>query len=324
MAFKIALIGCGNIGSRHLQALKKTERNIEITVCEPSEEARRIGLERYNEVAENEHVQLVEMIDDYRKLAEVQDLVIVATSAGVRFEITKWVLENLNVKYLFLEKVVFQQIEDFDEIGRLLKERNVRAWVNCTRRLFGCYGELKKMLENDDKVDMTVSGTNWGMGCNSIHLLDLYKYITDFTNYSYDNTELEAELEDSKRDGYKEFFGKFTIITNHGNATFECEKDGDVVMDITFESKSFRVDVNEAAKKMTIFDKASGTSRSADMDMDFTSNTTNRIVEQIIDGKKCVLVNYDESAFLHRVMLECFLNHMNKFTDEEVKLCPIT
>jgi hypothetical protein len=84
------------------------------------------------------------------------------------------------------------------------------------------------------------------------------------------------------------------------------------------------VDVNEAAKKMTIFDKASGTSKSSDMDMDFTSNTTNRIVEQIIDGKKCVLVNYDESAFLHRVLLGCFLDHMNRFSDEEVKLCPIT
>jgi predicted dehydrogenase len=324
MAFKIALIGCGNIGSRHLQALKKTERNIEITVCEPSCEARRIGLERYNEVAENEHVQLVEMIDDYRKLPEVLDLVIIATGAGVRFEITKWVLENLNIKYLFLEKVVFQQIEHFDEIGKLLKERNVRAWVNCTRRLFGCYGEIKKMLENDEKVDMTVSGANWGMGCNSIHLLDLYKYITDFKNYSFDNTELEQELADSKRAGYKEFFGKFTIITNCGKAVFECEKDGDVSMDITFESKSFRVDINEAAKKMTIFDKADGTSKSADMDMDFTSNTTNRIVEQIIDGKKCVLVNYDESAFLHRVMLECFIDHMNKFSDEEVRLCPIT
>jgi hypothetical protein len=324
MAFKIALIGCGNIGSRHLQALKKTERNIEITVCEPSEEARRIGLERYNEVAENEHVQLTGMIDDYRKLAEVQDLVIIATSAGVRFEITKWVLENLNVKYLFLEKVVFQQIEHFDEIARLLKERNVRAWVNCTRRLFACYGELKKMLENDERVDMTVSGTNWGMGCNSIHLLDLYKYITDFTNYSYDNTELEEGLTDSKRAGYKEFFGKFTITTNRGNATFECEKDGAAASEITFESKSFRVSVNEAAKKMVILDKYSGASREADMDMDFTSNTTNRIVEQIIDGKKCVLVNFDESAFLHRVMLECFLDHMNKFSDEEVKLCPIT
>jgi hypothetical protein len=171
---------------------------------------------------------------------------------------------------------------------------------------------------------MTVSGTNWGMGCNSIHLLDLYKYITDFTNYSFDNTELEEGLADSKREGYKEFFGKFTIATNRGNATFECEKDGDAAIDMMFESKSFRVSVNEAAKKMVILDKSSGIRREADMDMDFTSNTTNRIVEQIIDGKKCVLVNYDESAFLHRVMLECFLDHMNKFSDEEVKLCPIT
>jgi pyrroline-5-carboxylate reductase len=37
---KIALIGCGNIGSRHLQALAKSSFNCEITIVEPNSEAK--------------------------------------------------------------------------------------------------------------------------------------------------------------------------------------------------------------------------------------------------------------------------------------------
>ena len=50
MRKRIALIGCGNIGSRHLQALVKLPFLTEINVVEPSKNAQHIGLERLNQV----------------------------------------------------------------------------------------------------------------------------------------------------------------------------------------------------------------------------------------------------------------------------------
>ena len=53
MNYKIAIVGAGNIGSRHLQALAKVNYNLAITVIDPSNEALKLANERYNEVSNN-------------------------------------------------------------------------------------------------------------------------------------------------------------------------------------------------------------------------------------------------------------------------------
>ena len=46
MTKKITLIGCGNVGSRHLQALAKTSFELEVNVVEPDENAKEIAENR--------------------------------------------------------------------------------------------------------------------------------------------------------------------------------------------------------------------------------------------------------------------------------------
>lgn len=325
MAFNVALIGCGNLGSRHLQGLKLTNRQISITVCEPDEGARQIAKERYEQVEKNDCIENIEFLESYKDLSLHQDFVIIATNAGMRFEIAKWVVENLNVKYMLLEKVVFQEIEDFDRLTELLEKKNIKVWVNCPRRMYGFYKKLKEKVGCLEKLDMKVTGNLWGMGCNSIHLVDLYQYLVGFGEYEYDNSAMDSGYFESKRSGYIEFSGEFELRTDKGNLFLQCTRTDDEPSDIiVLDGENFHAEIMESEKKAIISIENGVQGVVEEVDVRYQSGLTNLVTEQIIDAGECELTSYKESAFLHKAVLECFLNHMNKQSETEVKRCPIT
>ena len=48
---KITIVGCGNIGSRHLQAISQIKESLEINIVEPDEKSRKAALERLEEIS---------------------------------------------------------------------------------------------------------------------------------------------------------------------------------------------------------------------------------------------------------------------------------
>lgn len=324
MAFRVVLIGCGNLGSRHLQALKQTKRKIKITVCEPDDAAKKIALERYNQIIESEMIENMEMISDYRNIPKVQDLVIIATSAQGRFEIAKWVVEELKVKYLLLEKVVFQSINELEQFSNIIRETEIKVWVNCPRRMFSFYKRLKDILYSEDKVDMYVSGSDWGMGCNSVHLIDIYQFLTEARNYEYKNVSLEDKIYESKRLGYKEFFGEYSIETEKGILTIGCSNSKSEPFVIEISTLSSDILIEEGAKKAIITDKVLGKKNEEYVDFTFQSNLTNKVVEQLIDNDTCELVTYSDSKIIHEGLIKFFINHIKNVTGKEEERCPIT
>ena len=55
---RVAIVGAGNIGGRHLQALVLSERPLEVYVVDPSPGALGHAAARVDEVASNEHVSV--------------------------------------------------------------------------------------------------------------------------------------------------------------------------------------------------------------------------------------------------------------------------
>lgn len=324
MSFKIALIGCGNIGSRHLQALKKTQREIEITICEPFADSRATALTRYNEVEDNLCIKDFKVLENYKLLPSDIDFVIIATSASERFDIAKWVVNNIDLKYLLLEKVVFQSIDEFSSFDDLIKNKNIKVWVNCPRRMYGFYQTLKNDFSGIDKINMTVSGDNWGMGCNSIHMMDLYQYLTNCKEYKCDNSRLSEKIIDSRRSGYKELLGEIKINTEKGDITIVCTETGNAPINIRIQTLKGDINVSEVNKLAKFYDKQGNLINELEVDVIPQSCLTNIVTEDIIDTGDCPLTEYNTSKSLHCVMLESFLEHVNKFCEEEVKRCPIT
>jgi pyrroline-5-carboxylate reductase len=91
--YNIAIIGAGELGSRHLQGLKLAKVEMSIYVIDPNANSLKQSQERYDQVAANLMVIAISFLSNLNQLPENLDLVIIATSSIVRANVTKSLLE---------------------------------------------------------------------------------------------------------------------------------------------------------------------------------------------------------------------------------------
>lgn len=322
---KILLVGAGNIGSRHLQALALLNRDADITVVDQNEESLKVAKERFESVYQSDYKIQVSYIRDLQDAYIDADIAIVATSAGPRKAIVDALLENTTIKYYILEKVVFQSVDDLYEIKQKFEECGVRAWVNCPRRNINIYKKLKELLQNESYVNYLVEGGEWGMGCNSIHLLDIYAYMTGATEFSANIERLSNGHIDSKRSGYYEFTGQLDIDTNKGQVTMRSVENRDSHLFFVITSNRYQIIVDESRGMLWIrSEEAEWDFKEKDFEMLYVSRTTQLNVESILDTGECDLTPYEESINYHKVILDAFLSHLKNTDDYHESACPIT
>ena len=109
----VIIIGAGNLGSRHLQALALINKLINIDVIDPSEQALKVAKERFEQISVNKDLNNIRFLSNMNNLREFIDVAIIATSSNIRKEVVEQLLKNRKIKYLILEKVVFQSYDDF-------------------------------------------------------------------------------------------------------------------------------------------------------------------------------------------------------------------
>ena len=205
---KVAVIGAGNIGTRHLQAIAKCDEDIELYAVEPVLEAAERSQEMVLNMPER-RVQSIHYCDNIEKLPLAVDAAVIATGSLARRKVTEQLLAHASVKYLILEKVLFPCIEDYHAVGQLLVEKGVTAWVNCVRRSWPYMQTLKDRIGGKTPVTMSVEGNMWGIACNTIHYLDTLAWFTECdAPIEFDIGGLDDDVIDSKRSGYVEFTGE--------------------------------------------------------------------------------------------------------------------
>jgi len=89
---RIALVGCGNIGSRHLQAVASLHGGTIIDIVEPRTQARSVAESRLAEIGIRDKIFTWHQSID--ELKNESDLVIVATQASGRAELIRQLLER--------------------------------------------------------------------------------------------------------------------------------------------------------------------------------------------------------------------------------------
>ncbi len=322
----IAIIGAGQIGSRHLQAMANLEGTVNVQLVDFSEASLRIAQDRffkvYQEDSKRIELKCHSSIDD---LWGAIDLAIVATCSDVRAGVIKELTHNTEVKALILEKVLFQTVAEYFETDDLLKRKNIPTWVNCWMREKDFYKKLKTKLNLDEKIQMKVEGSLWGMGCNGIHFIDLFSYLTDCKDFTFTDCELEKKVFESKRMGFKEFFGKLMGANSKGHSlALVCNNEG---------NDPYRIQIINGSQKHEITDYADhvvhrffdGEEESIeDIAIPFQSQTTHRLVRQIINDKTCDLPSYRDSMNLHLPLIKVLIEHLQNITGDKVERCPIT
>ena len=323
---RVIIIGGGKIGSRHLQSLAKSKLRLSITVVDPDAQALEVSKKRFDEGLTRKRMETPRY---YRNLNNVDaefDVAIVATNSDVRRSVIEELVSKSRVKYLIIEKVAFQNSDDFESVIKLLKLKKVKAWVNLPRRVIPFYQNLKATLKPHDQVYCTVQGGEWGLACNAIHFVDCLCYLIEETDYEVTCHHLDKQLKESKRIGFVELTGSLHFHFKNGSGLNLISQNGTDAPPLTLiQTKSAQYIVQEENGVGWTLKKETGWKwEKIKFKWPYQSELTHKIVEEIVSTGKCGLPSLEESYLIHRPLLNSFLNHLERVTGKKYSSCPIT
>lgn len=323
MKYTIAVIGAGQLGSRHLQGLAVVDKNLEIFLVDPSDTSLSVSLERHGQV-DVEGAQKVHLLNSIESLPEHLDLTIIACTADVRYEALAELLKHSKVDKIILEKVLFQDLEHYKNVLSLgnISENNV--WVNFAQRLWPFFIELKEKLADDPLLEINITGSNWGLGCNSVHNVDLAAFL--WKQKSVTTAHIDKELIPSKRPRFVEFSGEIVTDVNGGGRVRQiCYPDGNspFVISVTHPLIKQHWDVTNGILYTSNESNDWGFEKS-DLIPPYQSNLTTNVVEDILSDKDCGLPKLGEACVTHVDTIEAILTSTKSSGNDFGKVCPIT
>ncbi len=315
--YNICLIGFGNIGKRHFEALLKLDLDVKIYIIDIFEAA-------FNDIGNYDIKSniTVEHSIDYNFLPDEIDLAIIATSSSTRRVCFESLIGRSKVKNIIFEKVLFQTTDDYDKVERSLISNSINAYVNCNRRYMQSYIDFKDKLSSENIKKITISGGNWGLGCNGIHMIDLISYLLNDKELYIYQCNLE-KMVDSKRKGFKEFYGKIVGETKDNSTSFEisCDKSQDnLKIQIECENAIYTVCEKDS---MIVCANLNNKIVDAAFHIEFVSTITTKAAYDILKNNMCLLTTFTKSKELHLMFIKGFIDYYENLGGAK-GICPIT
>lgn len=301
---KVLLIGAGQLGSRHLQGIARSEEPLSVTVVEPFALNLETAIDRFKEIEGHQKHSFV----THNDLAAVQhtsfDIAIIATNADVRAQITMNLLERLDVPYIIFEKVVFQSTKQFDQVLDKLQKKGIHSWVNCPRRHCDYYVQLKKKVRAQGSVKINVTGVEWGLACNSVHFIDLLFFLSGESEIMLTENNLIHKVFSSKRSGFIEFFGSFSGETPMGssislNCSRKASDDENPYQKITISLDDFALLISEATGDVMVMNNQGIIIANEKIEIVYQSMLTNLQMKQIFRTGQSELPDFLNSLNAH-------------------------
>ncbi len=317
---RILLVGCGNIGMRHLQSLLDLNNSFYITIVEPNVNAKN-NAKSVLSITNDSHPNL-EWFSDISELTTCHDFTIVATQSMNRPELLYQLLQNGDRRFL-IEKMVCQSVLEYQKILDDFKKYGAKGWINTGFRYFSFFQELIKYFQNDTQLNFVISGGEKGLGSNAIHFLDLFLWFTNSKNIALNGDFLTDKLLSNKRsDNLVEFSG--TILGKSNDSIISISFLPGTKIPITIEILNSEHHLlinteNEAICKIRGLEKFSNKFK-----FQHTSELTKKIVFDIFQKDICNLPMLDDLYLAHSELFRIFNLHIKKLTNRESDICPIT
>ncbi|PIW70463.1 MAG: hypothetical protein COW08_01705 [Ignavibacteriales bacterium CG12_big_fil_rev_8_21_14_0_65_30_8] len=321
----IAIVGAGQLGSRYLQGLARIDIPINIQVVDTNDKSLDLAKERYFQLPFNSNVRSISFHKRIDDLNHVLDLIILATNADHRFGITRELLTTKSIKYLILEKVLFQRLDEYNQIEKLLKKHDVPCWINHPRRLYPFYQSLKENLKSEKQLNFNVQGGNWGLACNGLHFIDLISFLVDSDKLTIDTDYLNDKIYQSKRPGYIEIQGLLSGKIGENVFTLYSNEEPGLHI-ISIASDHFRYVIDEAKGMIwesSVYDQWQWKEKHEKIVFN-QSEISHNIVEEIIRTGSSGLPTYEAAAALHKPFISSLLEYYNQISNETHVRLPIT
>ena len=290
---KAVVIGFGGMGCRHASSLMNGSQFSEIWILEPNETIFQDNCKRIDIDASR-----FQYVKNISSLPADIDFAVIATTSIPRYNIFDYLVQEKKVRTFLLEKVVFQSKQQFDDAIGLIKKYNVKAYCNFVNRYFPNYKLIKQQIDNSSTIKMVVSGGEFGLGCNSLHYIDLFQYLTSSTPALKQFKLVENNNKHKRGNHFKEILGQMRWQTNNGDVLVInslLEKSNEVEISIL---NNENIDILNESTLMHFSSnplKGIGVEK---FEILYTSYLTNEIFKDI-RLEQCLLPLVEETMFMH-------------------------
>ena len=314
------LIGCGELGSRHLQAVASLPQVGEIEVVDPRPEALALGAERLAELAVRQPSRRVRWLTSLEDATPQGALCIMATRAQGRCQLVRDVLEQLGYAAFLLEKVVAQSIREAEELLEFSRAQALSIWVNCKMRAYPFHQRVKRLLDPAEPIVMTVVGGNHGLATNGIHLADLFAFYDGSDRIERAGSRIDPMVHRTKR-GLFDLSGALYGYTEKGSAfMLSCAADHQAPECIALTTRRYRCVVDHVQRWA-----AGWAWRPVPSEGNLlVSEMTKQFARDILLSEVCALPTLEQSLVSHRFILGELQPHFSRLLERELELCPVT
>jgi|TARA_B100001059_G_C17787665_1_gene558134 hypothetical protein len=306
---KIALIGCGKIGSRHLQSLVKMNIETKIYLVDTNRESINISLNLIeNDLKENQRIT-IKICSEIDEISIGIDFAIIASDSKPRFNILRNLLKKRTPKFLILEKLLFTKKEEFSEALKLIKQADVKVWVNQWMSAEPSFRDLCSYFKSSGVKKLSVKGDNWGLCCNSVHYLELFDYLCKKEDLYIQEYDFEKVFF-SKRQGYLELNGMIEINSVDGSKLTLISNDAGILegeeIIISIEANETKAECIFRMESLVCKIERKGKIINKNYDLILQSDFTHRIIEEILKKGSCNLPSFERSVYHHNLFYPTF------------------
>ena len=317
----LAIIGCGEIGQRHLESVLNLDYKMKIFLIDKST----ICLEKCKQISLKKKLHLFYFAKSFVEIEEDFDFVIVATNSDHRFSVLKDLCRYKTPKFIILEKFLFNKLNHFKEAKKLFQLNGTKVWVN--QWMSTDFPNLSDIFGETDGINISVKGKNWNFCSNSVHWLEWFHHINNRKKIVLFNSSLEDVIIENKRKGFFETFGSFEFHGINNNKLFlQCkyEKNSERETLISISNKSSRAEFQLTVDSLKGFIFRSNQKKSISFKLRYLSERTSIYIKSILEKNECTLPTYDQSVLHHKLVFQTFKNHFDKSNLKTSNLLPIT
>ena len=213
----ILLVGCGQIGFRHLQASLNTKQIKNIDILEKVDISNDVSL------LIRSSKKNIQYFKNFNKLKKNYDLLIFSTTSKYTYPIFKKLSKKISFKKVLFEKITFSKIDHYKKTNKILLDKNIKAWVDCSSRYQKFFNFIKRKISNKLKMTMISESLNDNFISNFVHLHDIFNFIINTTVSKVITLKVDS-IFNSKRKGYYDIEGEALIRSNNGSVFYTKNK----------------------------------------------------------------------------------------------------
>lgn len=326
--FRLLIVGCGNLGGRHLQAVASLPQVGHIDVIDPRPEALEKGRQLLVDVPAHSPSPSIRWVTSLDEVATSGNLCIVATQAQGRAKLIKQVATSLKYKKFLIEKIVTQSVSEYSDLLNFSKENELSIWVNCKSRAHPSHQRVKESLKKGEPVIFSVTGGNYGLANNGVHAADLFSFFSDEKEIKLAASFVDPVLHSSKRG--KDIFdlsGTLHGFTDNGSQ-FSLSLTGspDGPAHFAVSTPSYRAFIDDFMRWFFESRKETGwiwekVPYEANL---MVSHMTKAFASAILEKGTCPLPTLEECWPAHRFILESLQPYFEKLLKKDLGYCPVT